>query len=193
MLLFAVTLTEFKILVDHASTFEAVDWIYVFANFVVLVIAVLRRPVLVRDNSIGSGIAVAVSYAYPYAQVAFLQQEPGDPAWPGVGLAMVLAGACLSFTGLLTLGRRFGVRPALRGLVTKGPYRLVRNPIYLAYIIQDIGYNLEEWNYGTVLLVAAGWASLVYRIIAEERMLSRDNGWLDYTRTVRYRLIPGLW
>lgn len=193
LLLFAVTLTEFKILGDQAPDFEAVDWIYVAANFVVLVIAVFRRPVVLRDNSIASGIAVVMSYAYSYAQVAFLKWEPGDPAWRGGGTVIVLLGACLSFAGLLTLGRRFGVRPALRGLVTSGPYRWVRNPIYLAYVIEDIGYNLEGWNYGTVLLVAAGWASLVYRIFAEERMLARDDGWQDYARKVRYRLIPGLW
>ena len=44
-----------------------------------------------------------------------------------------------------------------------------------------------------VLLVMAGWASLLYRIRAEERMLSRDPGWPAYAARVRYRLLPGLW
>jgi len=39
----------------------------------------------------------------------------------------------------------------------------------------------------------AGWASLLYRIRAEERMLSRDPGWPAYAARVRYRLLPGLW
>jgi protein-S-isoprenylcysteine O-methyltransferase Ste14 len=106
---------------------------------------------------------------------------------------LVTLAACLSFASLATLGRRFGVRPALRGLVTKGPYRLVRHPMYLAYVIADIGYNLEEWNVGTVSMVVAGWMSVVYRIYAEERVLSRDPGWPAYTALVRSRLIPGLW
>ena len=69
----------------------------------------------------------------------------------------------------------------------------MRHPMYLAYLISDIGYNLQEWNAGTVLLVMAGWASLLYRLQAEERMLSRDPGWPAYAARVRCRLLPGLW
>jgi protein-S-isoprenylcysteine O-methyltransferase Ste14 len=65
--------------------------------------------------------------------------------------------------------------------------------MYLAYVLADIGYNLGEWNSGTVMLVIAGWASLVHRIRAEERILARHVGWLDYRASVRYRLLPGLW
>ena len=94
---------------------------------------------------------------------------------------------------LLFLGRGFGNRPAWRGLATGGPYRLVRHPMYLSYVLADIGYNLTEWNSGTVLLVIAGWASLVYRILAEERILSRDARWSRFVTGVRYRLLPGIW
>jgi len=69
----------------------------------------------------------------------------------------------------------------------------VRHPMYLAYVIADIGYNLQEWNSGTALMVIAGWASLLYRIQAEERVLSNDAGWSAYAATVRHRLFPGLW
>jgi protein-S-isoprenylcysteine O-methyltransferase Ste14 len=81
----------------------------------------------------------------------------------------------------------------LRGLATTGPYRVVRHPIYLAYLLADIGYNLQEWNFATLLLVAAGWMSLLYRIRAEERVLSRHSDWPNYVARVRYRLVPGLW
>jgi protein-S-isoprenylcysteine O-methyltransferase Ste14 len=99
----------------------------------------------------------------------------------------------LSFASLLALGRLFGVRPALRGVMTKGPYAFVRHPMYLAYVLGDIGYNFQEWNAGTALMVAAGWASLLYRIHAEERVLSQDSRWHVYAGSVRYRLLPGLW
>jgi protein-S-isoprenylcysteine O-methyltransferase Ste14 len=91
------------------------------------------------------------------------------------------------------MGKLFGVRPALRGLVTSGPYRFLRHPIYLSYVIEDIGYNLQEWSFLTLLLVLFGWASLVYRIYAEERVISQDDKWLAYVGLVRYRLFPGLW
>jgi protein-S-isoprenylcysteine O-methyltransferase Ste14 len=105
----------------------------------------------------------------------------------------VILSAVLGFISLLVLGRLFGIRPALRGIVTHGPYAVVRHPVYLAYMIGDIGYNLQEWNFYTLLLMIVGWGSLVYRIRVEERMLSRDMRWPAYLVSVRYRLIPGLW
>jgi protein-S-isoprenylcysteine O-methyltransferase Ste14 len=65
--------------------------------------------------------------------------------------------------------------------------------MYLAYVLADIGYNLNESNLGTALLVTAGWASLVCRIRAEERILSQGEGWASYVAAVRHRLLPGLW
>jgi protein-S-isoprenylcysteine O-methyltransferase Ste14 len=65
--------------------------------------------------------------------------------------------------------------------------------MYLAYLLADIGYNFQEWNFGTALLVMAGWTSLLLRIHAEERVLSQDAGWSAYVASVRQRLLPGLW
>ncbi len=72
---------------------------------------------------------------------------------------------------------------------------MVRDPPSLAgaYMLADIGYNLQEWNVGTALLVMAGWASLLYRIHAEERILYHHPGWAAYIALVPYHLVPGLW
>ncbi len=193
LLLFGVTTTELAILVLLTPAFTVTDWIYVVQHIVVLVIAVTRRPPKAQDRSLLSGTAVAVAYSYSYAQVIYLNWVPGDPAWPNAGLVIVTVAASLSFASLLTLGRLFGVRPALRGLTMGGPYRVIRHPMYLAYMIADVGYNLQEWNVGTVVLTVSGWASLLYRIHAEERILSQDAGWPKYLMSVRYRLLPGLW
>ena len=146
-----------------------------------------------RDYSVASSVAVGVAYVYPYAQVIYLRWSPGYVALPTAGLALVMLAAVLSLASLLTMRRLFGVRPALRGLVTRGPYRFVRHPMYLSYVIGDIGYNLQEWNLVTLLLVLVGWASLVYRIHAEERILSQHAEWKTYVASVRYRVVPGIW
>jgi len=193
LLLFCVTSTELVILFLLTPTFTITDWTYVLQHFIVLGIALTRRLPKVRDYSIVSSMAVGVAYAYPYAQVIYLRWSPGHVAWPLAGLGLVTLAAGLSLLTLLTLGRLFWVRPALRGLATSGPYRFVRHPMYLSYLLADIGYNLQEWNFVTLLLVLVGWASLVYRIHAEERVLSQHAEWPAYVVLVRYRLFPGLW
>lgn len=193
LLLFCVTSTELVILFLLTPTFTVTDWIYVLQHFIVLGIALTRPHPKLWDYSIASSMAVGAAYVYPYAQVIYLRWSPGHVAWPAAGLALVTLAASLSLVSLLTIGRLFGIRPALRGLVASGPYRFVRHPMYLSYVLADIGYNLQEWNSITLLLVLVGWASLVYRIRAEEQLLSQHAEWPAYVALVRYRLFPGLW
>ncbi len=193
LLLFCVTAIELVILFLLTPTFTITDWIYVLQHFIVLGIALTRPQPKLRDYSLASSMAVVVAYAYPYAQVIYLRWSSGHVASPTAGLVLVTLAAGLSLVSLLTIGRLFGVRPALRGLVTNGPYRFIRHPMYLSYVLADIGYNLQEWNFVTLLLVLVGWMSLIYRIRAEERVLSQHAEWPAYVVLVRYRLFPGLW
>jgi protein-S-isoprenylcysteine O-methyltransferase Ste14 len=193
LLLFCVTAIALVFLFLLTPTFGIVGWLYVLQHLIVVGMALTRRQPLVTDYSAASNIAVGVAYVCPYAQVICLYCWPGKVAWPEAGLVLVTVAAVLSIVCLVTLGKRFGVRPALRGLVTGRPYRVVRHPLYLSYVIAAIGFNLQVWNLATLLLVLLGWTSMVYRIIAEEEVLSRDPTWPAYVRLVRYRLIPGMW
>ena len=192
-LLFSVTAVELALLIYQTPSFELIDWIYVSQHLIVLGLSFTRRAPATYDYSLRSSIAVAVSYGYPYAETLSLGWWPGWEVSAMAGLVLVMAATFLSFVSLVSLGRSFGVRPVLRRLVTFGPYRFVRHPIYLSYVMSDIGYNIQEWNVGTLLLTFAGWISLHYRIHAEERVLSRDPRWPAYVATVRYRLLPGIW
>jgi len=193
LLLFCVTAAALIVLFLLTPTFGIVGWLYVLQHSIVLGMALTRSEPLITDYSVRSNIAVGVAYLCPYAQVICLYCWPGEVAWPEAGLVLVTLAAIFSVVCLLTLGKRFGVRPVLRGLVTRGPFRLVRHPLYLSYVIAAIGFNLQVWNLATLLLVLLGWASMVYRIRAEERVLSRDPMWPDYVALVQYRLVPGVW
>ena len=193
LLLFCVTATALVFLFLLTPTVGIVGWLYVLQHLLVLGMALTRREPLVADYSAPSSIAVGVAYVCPYAQVICLYWWPGKVAWPEAGLVLTTFAAVLSIVCLVTLGKRFGVRPALRGLATDGPYRLVRHPLYLSYVIAAIGFNLQVWNLATILLVLLGWAAMVYRIVSEERVLARDASWPTYVRLVPYRLVPGFW
>jgi protein-S-isoprenylcysteine O-methyltransferase Ste14 len=193
VVLFGVTAVELGVLLILTPGLTFPDWIYVLQHVMVLIIAVTRRPPAVADHSLGVSAAVAVSYGYPYAQVIYLQRFPGWSLWPDGGLVLITSGALLSIASLWTLGRQFGIRPGLRGLTVRGPYHLVRHPMYLSYVLGDVGYSLQESNLGTAALIITGWISIIYRIESEERVMAHHPDWSAYTHVVRYRLMPGIW
>ena len=193
VLLFSVTAVELGVLLILTPALSLPDWIYVLQHATVLAIALTRPSPAVTDHSLGVSAAVAVSYAYPYAQVIYLQRTPGRPLWPEGGIVLITSGALLSIVSLWTLGRRFGIRPALRGLAVHGTYGVIRHPIYLSYVLGDVGYNLQECNVGTAALVIVGWMAMIYRIESEERVMAHHPEWAAYTDAVRYRLLPGIW
>jgi protein-S-isoprenylcysteine O-methyltransferase Ste14 len=193
LILLCVTATALGVLVLVTPSLGVVGCLYVLQHLIVLTFALTRREPLAADYSVPSNIAVGIAYLCPYAQVICLYSWPGKAAWPEEGLVLTSLAALFSVVCLFTIGKRFGVRPALRGLVTHGPYRLVRHPLYLSYVVAAIGFNLQMWNLATLLLVLLGWACMVYRIIAEERVVSKDPNWAAYVAAVRYRLVPGLW
>ena len=161
VMLCGITLAELSLLVLLTPTFTALDWIYVLQHVSVVGVALTRHPPRAQDHSWRVTLAGLVSYAYPYAQILYLGIVPGSPAWPQLGQILVVVAAGVTLASLLTLGRWFGIRPARRGLAQTGSYRLVRYPLSLTYLLADVGVNGAEWNGGTVLLTAAGWASLL--------------------------------
>jgi len=95
------------------------------------------------------------------------------PAW-GLwsGLALQTAGLIIGLASLLALGRSFGVVPADRGLVTWGPYAVVRHPIYSSYLLVQCGYLLQSLSWRNALVLACTAGCNIGRALAEERLLT---------------------
>ena len=106
-----VTLAELSLLVFLTPTFTALDWVYVLQHVIVLGIALTRRPPNGQDHSWLTTMACLVAYAYPYAQIIYLDIVPGYSTWPQLGDILVVVAAGVSLASLLTLGRWFGIRP----------------------------------------------------------------------------------
>jgi protein-S-isoprenylcysteine O-methyltransferase Ste14 len=79
-------------------------------------------------------------------------------------------------------------------VVTTGPYRYVRHPMYAGASLMFVGIPLLLGSaYG--LAFAPLWVVLLsLRIPMEERLLRANlAGYDDYATRVRYRLVPGIW
>ena len=121
------------------------------------------------------------------------------PGWISVpGAALAVAGTL----GILTCVALFVVRgrgtPALfdapRRFVATGPYRYVRNPMYLSGLATFVGFGLYVRSLA-VLAFAAVWFLLVHAVVLwiEEPGLQHRFGetYEDYCRRVR-RWVPGI-
>jgi protein-S-isoprenylcysteine O-methyltransferase Ste14 len=111
----------------------------------------------------------------------------------GVGLAVQMVGLLVCIVSFWALGRSFGFAAADRGLVQRGPYTVVRHPVYSSYLLLHVGYLLQStsvWNVAVIVFVTC---CNVGRIGAEERVLATNPAHAAYRRRVRWRAIPAVW
>jgi protein-S-isoprenylcysteine O-methyltransferase Ste14 len=114
-------------------------------------------------------------------------------AWAGLALAGALIFWVVTMNTFLSRHARI---QADRGqvVVTSGPYRYVRHPMYLAILVSFIclAPALGSW-YAAVPAFAID-ALFVVRTAKEDKMLREElPGYQDYAQRVRFRLIPGVW
>jgi protein-S-isoprenylcysteine O-methyltransferase Ste14 len=107
-----------------------------------------------------------------------------------VGRPLQMVGAALAVLGASFLGRSLGLVAANRGVRTRGPYRWVRHPMYVSYLITNIGYCLSYPTVGNVAIGMLTAAAFVARALAEERLLESDPLYKAYLRRVHWRFVP---
>jgi len=79
-------------------------------------------------------------------------------------------------------------------VTSTGLYGLVRHPMYTGSLVMMVGIPLALGSYWGLLAVIPAAASLVVRILDEEKMLRHDlQGYDEYTEKVRSRLLPMVW
>jgi protein-S-isoprenylcysteine O-methyltransferase Ste14 len=132
-----------------------------------------RTPLVA--NIVASGLFLA--------SLLFFSSSPaGSMALPLAlpGCTLALAGAALVLRSRAVLGSAWSLLPKAghdTGLVTTGPYRLVRHPIYLGLALLASGNALSFGSGVAFLVVLTGIVpTFVWRARVEERELSRTFG-----------------
>jgi protein-S-isoprenylcysteine O-methyltransferase Ste14 len=79
-------------------------------------------------------------------------------------------------------------------VITSGPYRIIRHPGYSGITIWAIASYLM---FGTLAVGIVSFVIIVIiciRTYMEDKMLKKElTGYLEYSKTVKYRLIPFIW
>jgi protein-S-isoprenylcysteine O-methyltransferase Ste14 len=158
-------------------------------NVVVGLLFLRRRPA----SRLAPAGECAICVGSVASSAVALSVAPAPAHWPlAAELLFVVAGG-VAVVSLLALGSSFGVLPALRGIVRRGPYRMVRHPVYLAELIMVLACGLAARRLLGLWPVALALVLAVVRIGIEERLLVQSQGYDAYQRQVPWRLIPGLW
>jgi hypothetical protein len=117
-------------------------------------------------------------------------------AWRfALGVVLVVLGAALHLVskGYLRPGRKYLTRT--KALTTRGPYRFVRNPFYLANLLAEVGLLVIIGRLWVAVPYLCVWAWVYYKTIKqEERKLLEFFGdiYAEYCRRVP-RLFPLPW
>lgn len=184
---------------------ELVAGIVTGAFILYIVVAQLARSQGIRARGRTTERAEGFAQASPFfVFVPYLivilrlgPELPFDDSVRWIGLALAIAGVAFALWAMRTLGRHFDVELEVHEgheVIERGPYALVRHPIYTGLALHFIGACLAT---GNVLLIAgtlvASFPAFYLRAAAEERLLSGQLGpaYAAYARRVPM-LVPWL-
>jgi protein-S-isoprenylcysteine O-methyltransferase Ste14 len=145
-----------------------------------------RRPS--RDPVAFAACAMAVG-------VVLVLEGPSESASAGLVLAgdlVTLVSCAWLLVAVLALGRCFGVLPEARGLVTTGPYRLVRHPVYLGELGACAGLVIAAPSTVNLVAALAFAGAQAVRMGLEEAALTAEFPEYEAYAAQTPRLVPRL-
>jgi protein-S-isoprenylcysteine O-methyltransferase Ste14 len=156
--------------------------------------------ILIRSQSIAKAkgwepriSAVVGSNLFAFGIPVLASKGDLPPLLYALSAGLIVSGGIGAIYSLTYLGRSFSIMAQAHRLVTDGPYRLVRHPLYLAEFVGYFGFFIQyaSWISAALLVVQCGFQ--IRRMFNEESLL--QNTFPEYVayaaRTAR--LIPGVW
>jgi protein-S-isoprenylcysteine O-methyltransferase Ste14 len=182
-------LLSLNLLAEFVRTGHITGLLLLVSEVLVVVLTLVRRPAQMVDRSIMAAVMTTVSVGAP----PLLRASDLPSLAPDVVTALVSAvGLVVVILGKVTLGRSFGLVPANRGVVSGGPYNIVRHPIYAGYLITHVAFLVAHPSPLNVAMVLVGDTALILRALMEERVLATDVAYQAYCRRVGWHLVPGV-
>jgi protein-S-isoprenylcysteine O-methyltransferase Ste14 len=119
-------------------------------------------------------------------------QQPSNTLYL-VSLLLIIVGTAFAVCAAFVLGRSISIMPEARRLITRGPYALMRHPLYLGEMIATAGLALQYVMPWALLLLGLHCFFQFERMRYEERVLAQAfpeyRGYMAGTA----RLVPGVY
>jgi protein-S-isoprenylcysteine O-methyltransferase Ste14 len=135
----------------------------------------------------GSGSLLASLYTKTDLMAAVTFARP-------LGFAVFASGMLLFAVSVAYLRRAFlgDIEPVTEQLITSGPYRFVRHPLYLGMFVATTGLAIAFWSlWGLLIVLAIFVPAGLWRARLEEQALARRFGrqWQEYVRSTHF-MVP---
>jgi protein-S-isoprenylcysteine O-methyltransferase Ste14 len=154
----------------------------------VVTAATIRRPPPRKESD--STLAY-VAAAVAIGGLVFLSGGRGETSDVAIGgLVVATVAAVWTIVSVTALGRCFGLLPEARGLVTRGPYGIVRHPVYLGEITAIGGLTIAAPTARNVVVLAMFVGAQTIRMRFEEDALRDAYPEYERYRQTTPRLLP---
>jgi protein-S-isoprenylcysteine O-methyltransferase Ste14 len=154
----------------------------------------VQPPVLTRMQRLFQDLSVLVGVTHG---LALLVLDTAGPVWAAIGIAMYSTSLALFLAAIeaarrVPMTRTFVYSPKCDTILTKGPYRVIRHPIYLSYSLAWLAAPIAM--HSILLGLTAVFMITCYVISAreEERLLASGPKSEEYAVLTAHtwRLIP---
>ena len=197
---FSFFMTSGAYLYRLIAGYQSPEWIvfniYGMVIFLITGLLYLKRHRAIYTPRIGEALVPFISALSPMflmSTVLILGENMIIMALPLIASVLYIFGLLITVWSFLTLGKNFSILPAMRGIVTHGPYRYMRHPAYLGETLYLTGILFYSISLPAIIVFLFALSLLVLRIKIEENILLKSEKYRVYASQVKYRLIPGLW
>ena len=143
------------------------------------------KGILPRVLAIAGTFSMALVTTFPRANLSLTQTV--------IASLLSLVGTGLSLFALAHLGRSFSIMAEARRLVTSGPYRIVRHPLYAFEAVASLGILFQFFSFYTVLIYLAHCFFQLQRMRNEEAVLEGVFPEYQAYRLTTARVIPRIY